>query len=64
MNKNDSFTTETAVTFDDRGVARVKTCGIEFKLLLTASNRALADLERIEIEMQQDGKKKLRQLIA
>lgn len=63
MNKNDSFTTETAVAFDDRGVARVKTCGIEFKLLLTASNRALADLERIEIEMQQDGKKKLRQLI-
>lgn len=63
MNKDDNFTTETAVAFDDRGVARVKTSGIEFKLLLTASNRALADLERIEIELRQGGKKKLRQLV-
>jgi len=63
LNKGDNFTTETAVAFDDRGVARVKTSGIEFKLLLSASNRALADLERVEIEMRQGGKKKLRQLI-
>lgn len=63
LNKNDSFTSESAVTFDDRGDARVKVSGIEFKLLLTAPNRALADLERVEIEMRQGGKKKLRQLI-
>lgn len=63
LNKNDNFTTESAVAFDDRGVARVKTSGIEFKLLLSASNRSLADLERVEIEMRQGGKKKFRQLI-
>lgn len=64
MNKNDSFTTTSAVAFDDRGIARVKVSGIEFQLILTAADRTLADLERIEIEMRQDGKKKLRQLIA
>ena len=64
MNKNDNFTTESAVTFDDRGVARVKVSGIEFKLILTAEDRTKVDLERIEVVLRQGGKKKLRQLIA
>lgn len=63
LNKNDAFTSEDPVTFDDRGDARVKVSGIEFKLLLTASNRSLVDLERIEIELKQGGKKKFRQLM-
>ena len=63
LNKNDDFTNETAVAFDDRGDARVKVSGIEFKLLLTAANRSLVDLERIEIELRQGGKKKFRQLM-
>lgn len=63
LNKNDAFTSEDAVAFDDRGDARVKVSGIEFKLLLTASNRSLVDLERIEIELRQGGKKKFRQLM-
>ena len=63
LNKNDGFTTETAVAFDDRGNARVKVSGIEFQLILSATDRTLADLERVEIEMRQGGKKKFRQLL-
>ena len=63
LNKNDDFTTASAVPFDDRGVARVKTSGIEFKLVLNVADRELADAERVEIEMRQGGKKKFRQLI-
>lgn len=63
LNKNDAFTTTTAVSFDDRGNARVKVFGIEFQLILAAANRKLVDLERVEIEMRMGGKKKLRQLM-
>jgi len=65
LNKNDAFTSEAAVAFDDRGDARIKVSGIEFKLLFTVANvvSPVAEMERIEIEMRQGGKKKLRQLI-
>ena len=63
LNKNDAFTTTSAVAFDDRGNARVKVSGIEFQLVLSAADRTAADLERVEIEMRMGGKKKFRQLI-
>lgn len=63
LNKNDAFTTENAVVFDDRGNARVKVSGIEFQLILSAPDRQFAELERVEVEMRQGGKKKFRQLM-
>lgn len=59
LNKNDAWTRTTAVAVDDRGRARVKVSGIEFRIYLTAANRKQVDLERIEAEMRQGGKRKL-----
>ena len=51
MRKNDTFTRSSAYTFDLRGVARTRQSGKEFRELLTAADRTLVDLERIEIEI-------------
>lgn len=59
MDKSASLTSPTPIAVDDRGNARVKTSGIEFTLLLTAANRKLADLERVEV-IKGQGKPSLR----
>lgn len=63
MNKGDAITYESAVTFDDRGKARVNVSGTEFQLKLTAADRTKVDLDRIDVEFRDGGKSSLRQLI-
>ena len=48
--KSAAWTRSAAVTCDDRGYARVNVSGIEFRVVCTATNRTLVDLERIEVE--------------
>lgn len=63
MNKHDAITWTTAIDFDDRGKARVNVSGIEFQIRLTADDRTKVDLDRIDIEFRDGGKRSLRQLI-
>lgn len=63
MNKQDAISYESAVTFDDRGKARVNVSGTEFQLKLSAPDRTKVDLDRIDIEFRDGGKRSLRQLI-
>lgn len=59
LNKDDNWTRTTAVAVDDRGRARVKVSGIEFRIYLSAANRKQVDLERIEAELRRGGMRKL-----
>ena len=58
-----SWEQSATVTCDDRGVARVKVSGIEFRVVLTNPDRTKCDLERFEIEVRVDGKKTLRKWV-
>ena len=55
-----SRTTSTAVASDERGIARVKVSGVEFRVLLTHADRTKCDLERIEVELRREGKRSVR----
>lgn len=63
MNKGDAITWTSPENFDDRGKVRVNVSGIEFQLRLTATDRTKVDLDRIDVEFRDGGKRSLRQLI-
>lgn len=64
MNKQDAITWTDPQDFDDRGKARVNVSGTEFQLRLTADDRTAVDLDRIDVEFRDGGKRSLRQLIS
>lgn len=64
INKNDAIAFEASQDFDDRGKVRVNVSGTEFQLRLTADDRTVVDLDRIDVEFRDGGKRSLRQLIA
>jgi hypothetical protein len=64
LEKSSSWYTEGWITFDDRGVGRVKVTGIDFYLELEADDYTAVDLNRIEIDIRANGRKSLATILA
>lgn len=62
MDKSTAWQRTSYVTCDARGVARVKSPGVEFRIVCKAADRTLVDLDRIDVEMVK-GKMNLRAVV-